>query len=293
MIVTFMRLLARMPLSWLHSAGVALGWVVYLASPVYASRMRENLARSGIYSDRADLERALRASISSTGKGVTEIAKIWFGDIGEVEDLVECKGWAVVDEAWRSGRGIIILTPHLGCFEAVALYFAQRIPMTILYSQPRLRWVEPLMIAGRSRGQARVAPANLRGVRMLYRALQHGQGVGVLPDQTPQLGEGVWEDFFGRPAYTMTLVRRLQKQTGAAVVFAVAERLPGGRGYRLEFERYAGESIDEAQLNRAIEGLIRGAPTQYLWSYNRYKVPKGVQAPGQVTSDERRVTSDE
>jgi KDO2-lipid IV(A) lauroyltransferase len=77
----------------------------------------------------------------------------------------------------------------------------------------------------------------------------------------------------------MTLVRRLQKQTGAAVVFVSAERLAGGKGYRLHFDRFAGDAIDERQLNRAVEDLIRRCPTQYLWSYNRYKVPAGAQKP--------------
>ena len=93
------------------------------------------------------------------------------------------------------------------------------------------------------------------------------------------MGEGTWADFFGRPAYTMTLVRRLQKQTGAAVILLYAERLPKGRGYRLHLEPYHGGELDERELNLAVERLIRCCPTQYLWSYNRYKVPVGVQPP--------------
>jgi KDO2-lipid IV(A) lauroyltransferase len=116
-------------------------------------------------------------------------------------------------------------------------------------------------------------------VRLLYKALQRGEAVGLLPDQAPQTGEGAWADFFGRPAYTMTLVKRLQKQTGAAVIFAFAERLPESQGFVLHFERYGGAEIDEHDLNRAVENLIRRKPTQYLWSYNRYKVPKGVSPP--------------
>jgi Kdo2-lipid IVA lauroyltransferase/acyltransferase len=135
------------------------------------------------------------------------------------------------------------------------------------------------MVRGRSRGKARVAPANLKGVRTLYKALKRGEAIGLLPDQAPQMGEGAWAGFFGRPAYTMTLVRRLTKQTGAAVVFAFAERLPSGKGYVLHFERYAGEDLDEHEMNRAVEALIRRCPTQYLWSYNRHKVPAGVPAP--------------
>ena len=278
MIVLF-RLLARLPLSWLHKAGAAVGWIVYLASPVYASRMRKNLAASRIFADRAALKRALRQCIAETGKGAAETVKIWFADLDEATGLVECRTWYVVEDAQREGRGIIFLTPHLGCFEIAALYTAQRVPLTSLYRPPRQSWLEPLMVSGRSRGKARVSPANLRGVRTLYKALKNGETVGLLPDQAPQVGEGAWADFFGRPAYTMTLVRRLQKQTGAAVVFLYAERLPKGRGYLLHFERFRGDQLDERALNREIENLIRRCPTQYLWSYNRYKVPAGVQRP--------------
>jgi KDO2-lipid IV(A) lauroyltransferase len=279
MMSSFLRLLARLPLAWLHGAGKALGWVIYLASPVYAARMRENLAASGIYADNAALKRALSECVAETGKGAVEIAKIWFGELDEVLALVECPTWGVVEEAQREGRGIIFLTPHLGCFEVSAIYTAQRVPLTALYRPPRQQWLEPLMLAGRNRGKARVSPANLRGVRTLYKALQRGEAVGLLPDQAPQVGEGAWADFFGRPAYTMTLVRRLQKQTGAAVLLAFAERLPRGRGYLLHFERYTGRELDEARLNRAVETVIRKRPTQYLWSYNRYKVPAGAEPP--------------
>ena len=274
-----LRALARLPLAWLHRAGGVVGWIVYLASPAYAARLRENLAGSGLYPEAGAFERARRQVIAETGKGVVEIVKIWFGDLDEVLGLVECRTWNVVEEGQREGRGIIFLTPHLGCFEVSAIYTAQRVPLTALYRPPRQRWLEPLMLEGRNRGKARVSPANLRGVRTLYKALQRGEAVGLLPDQAPQVGEGAWADFFGRPAYTMTLVRRLQKQTGAAVILAFAERLPKGKGYLLHFEAWRGSDFDERELNRTVEHVIRKSPTQYLWSYNRYKVPTGAEPP--------------
>jgi len=277
--VPLMRLMARLPLAWLHNAGAALGWLVYLSSPVYASRMRENLVASGIYAEPDAQEKALRRCVSETGKGVLETTKVWFGDLDRVLALVECSTSHVIEEARASGRGIVFLTPHLGCFEICAIYTAQRVPLTALYRPPRQAWLEPLMIRGRSRGNVKGTPANLKGVRALYKALQRGEAVGLLPDQAPQVGEGTWAEFFGRPAYTMTLVRRLQKQTGAAVIFVFAERLPRGKGYRLHLERFSGAQLDEREMNRAVEGLVRRCPTQYLWSYNRYKVPAGAAKP--------------
>ena len=176
-------------------------------------------------------------------------------------------------EAARAvGRGILFLTPHLGCFEVSALYAATRIPITILYRPPKLKWLEPLMRAGRSRGYGRLAPTTLGGVRRLLKALHGGEAVGLLPDHVPGFGEGVWADFFGRPAYTMTLVGKLQKATGCMVILAFSRRLPKGRGFALELEMLEDDLSGPAgarRLNAAIEDLIRRCPEQYLWSYNR------------------------
>ena len=278
MLIALFRLLARLPLPWLHRAGSALGWLVYRLSPTYASRLRENLYASGVCAGAA-CAALLRRAVAETGKGVTELIAVWFGSDDKVSRLVRCETWNVVEEARRGGKGLIFLTPHLGCFEISALYGAQRLPITVLYRPPKLRWIEPLMVAGRSRWQSTVAPATLKGVRMLYKALQRGEAVGLLPDQAPGVGEGVWAEFFGRPAYTMTLVTRLQKTTGAAVIMAFAERLPRGAGYHLHLQAVPTDNLDETTLNRAIENLVRTCPAQYLWGYNRYKVPAGAEPP--------------
>jgi KDO2-lipid IV(A) lauroyltransferase len=288
MLVAGFRLLARLPLSWLHRAGAALGWLTYWSSPSYAARLRENLHSSGVCGGAARCAGVLRAAVAEAGKSVTELVAVWFGEDDKVARLVvECERWDIVENARARGNGVIFLTPHLGCFEVSALYGAQRMPLTVLYRPPKLGWIEPLMIAGRSRWQAVVAPANLRGVRMLYKALSRGEAVGLLPDQAPGVGEGVWADFFGRPAYTMTLVTRLQRASGAAVIMAFAERLAAGLGYRLHLEELPAQDLDEAALNRAVEAQVRRCPEQYLWSYNRYKTPAGAEPPpvkAQVTS---------
>src|ERR1700759_1709752 len=133
----FLRLLGRLPLAWLHALGTVLGWIVYLSSPVYAARMRENLTQSGIYTDPRALEGALRECVSQTGRAIAETPKVWFDDEASVAALVRCETWHVVEKALAEGRGIIFLTPHLGCFEISAMYTAQRVPLTVLYRPPK------------------------------------------------------------------------------------------------------------------------------------------------------------
>ena len=172
------------------------------------------------------------------------------------------------------GRAVLFLTPHMGSFEAAAQFAAAHVPITFLYRPPKMRWLDPLMRAGRSRGGSRLAPTDLKGVKQLFLALRRGEAVGFLPDQVPGRGEGAWAEFFGRPAYTMTLAMRLAERDNVACYLACARRLPRGQGYAIEVRpmpaALPGET-PERRLNRGIESLIRECPEQYLWSYNRYK----------------------
>lgn len=286
MLIGLLRQLARLPLSWIHAIGGTLGWIVYLLSPDYASRLRANLQRSRLWRDEADYRRLLRENIAASGKAGTELIPVWFRPIDAAARLVvRAEPVALVEEAERRGRGVIYLTPHLGCFDAAALWFAHRRPITVLYRQPRKPYLQPFIDAGRGRGCVQLAPANLGGVRLLLKALKRGDTVGILPDQVPANGEGIWADFFGRPAYTMTLVGKLVQATGAAIVLFVAVRLEGGQGYAMHFERFDGDcaGVDGVrEMNAAIERMIAIAPSQYLWSYNRYKIPSGVTPPAGV-----------
>ncbi len=279
------RFLALLPLRVLHGMGALLGQLVYVFSPKYAARTRDNLRQANIASDQAHYQKILSAAIAETGKSMAELPWIWRRPYAEATSKVlECIGLEHISAAHANGKGIIFLTPHLGCFEISALYAAQRMPITVLYRPPKLIWLEAVMRKGRERGQARLAKADISGVRLLYKALKRGEAIGLLPDQVPSQGEGEWANFFARPAYTMTLIGRLAEASGATVLLASAERQARGRGYVI---RVASLPLDFSQpitqqVNHALEQVIRACPTQYLWSYNRYKVPRGVLPPESV-----------
>jgi len=276
---------ACLPLGLLHAMGTVLGWLIFLVSRSYARRMRENLQASGLCADPRECRKLLHQSIAESGKSVAELPAIWLRPQRRVLELVrECHGWEHVEAARQQGHGIILLSPHMGCFEIAGVYSGAHLPLTVLYRPPRMQSLEPLMLEGRTKGNVRLATTDIKGVRALARALKGGEVAGILPDQVPGNGEGVWADFFGRPAYTMTLVGRLAETSGASVLLTFAERLPRGRGYRLWYEPLpVALTRDKAQsataLNAAIEALIRKCPAQYLWSYNRYKAPRGSEKP--------------
>jgi KDO2-lipid IV(A) lauroyltransferase len=276
MLVTLFRLLSRLPLPVLHTLGAALGWAVYMASPSYRRRLRENIARAGY-------RQHLGSAISAAGKSILELPFIWCADQDRVLATAEIDNWPLVQDAIDAGRGLVMLTPHLGCFELIAQVVAQHIPFTVLYRPPRKDSLKPLMEGARSRHNLILAPANLTGVRSLLKTLKRGGIIGLLPDQVPQNGEGVWADFFGKPAYTMTLSAKMKQMSGAPMLLCYAERKAGGAGYLVRFvpfEEELGETSAEqaTAINRAMEKVIARCPEQYFWSYNRYKVPPGVEA---------------
>jgi len=280
-----LKLLARLPLPVLHGLGIALGWLIYWAPGRHSARLRSNVFDSGLCAPGADCRRLLRRAIGESGKAVVELIAVWLRPYDDVLKLVRgTRGWEHIDAARDAGQGVIVIAPHIGCFEMINLYYAARHPFTAMYKPPRKSFLDQLMLAGRQRGQATLVPTDLSGVRALLAALKRHEGIGILPDQVATGGDGVWAPFLGRPAYTPTLVASLQRKTGAAAFFVAAERLPWGRGYHLHVTPL-GETLPEdkaaaaLRINQGVEDVVRCFPAQYLWSYNRHKRPGGVPHP--------------
>ncbi|HZW11791.1 MAG TPA: lysophospholipid acyltransferase family protein [Noviherbaspirillum sp.] len=277
MLVTLFRLLSHLPLPVLHAMGVTLGWLVYLASPSYRRRLKENIRRAGFGSYR-------NAAIREAGKNILELPFIWCASPERVLATTRVENWELVQSVLEAKRGVILLTPHLGCFEIAAQVVASKTPITVMYRPPRKAALKPLIEGARARGELRLAPANLSGVRTLLKTLRSGVPIGILPDQVPQDGEGVWAEFFGKPAYTMTLPGKMHQMSGAPIILTYAERLPFGKGYLVRFVPFEHvlEGTPEQQaraINAAMEQLIAHCPAQYFWSYHRYKTPPGVTRP--------------
>jgi KDO2-lipid IV(A) lauroyltransferase len=280
MLVLLFRLLSTLPLPALHALGTALGWLVYGLAPSYRRRLRGNMEAAGYRAQ-------LGAAIAESGKSIVELPFVWCARPERVARHATDENWDYVQAKLDAGRGIVFLTPHLGCFEMCAQQIALRTALTVMYRPPKKAALKPLIEGARARHNLHLAPANLSGVRILAKTLKKGQPIGLLPDQVPQEGEGVWAEFFGRTAYTMTLPAKLAQLGNADIILVYAERLPGGRGFVVRFVPFDGELTGSAAeqaraINLAMEQLIDRCPAQYFWSYNRYKQPDGVELPAEV-----------
>lgn len=273
--------LARRPLATQSRLGGALGRLMLLSGGM-RNRLRTYLAQAG-YGGRITLTQAA----AGIGRMAVETAGLWrTPDAVVLARLKVVDGWDAVLAAHEAKRGVIFLTPHMATFEIASLFIGSQMPLTVMFRPPRVAWAGPMMRAGRDRMQIKSEPAEMSGIRAMLKALRRGDAIGLLPDQVPDPGkggEGVWAPFFGRPAYTMTLVQKLAKTTGALVVMVGCVRLRDAAGYRIVFTPLAPFSDDvvtaAGELNAAVEAAIAIAPEQFLWSYNRYKAHAGAGAP--------------
>ena len=275
------RFLSAWPLWALHALGWLGGWLTFVLSPRYRARLISHAAQASLTAEQT------RRSVGEAGKMLAEIPRLWLGR----PVPIQWQGDAAIEQAQAQGRGLLLMTPHMGCFEIIAQAYAERFgaqhPITVLFRPARQPWLRDWVAHARVRPHLHTAPTNLSGVKQLIKALKAGQTVGLLPDQVPPDGQGVWAPYFGRSAYTMTLSARLAHSAQARPVLLWGERLPGGRGFvvhvhsvglpgGVDLSTVAHEAA--AQINSAMEALVLQRPDQYLWSYARYKTPRGATA---------------
>ena len=283
-------LISCIPLETLRCIAAWIGKMMYRFAPKYRERIKENLHRAGIYSEALAREVAEQQAIQGVeapwvwGRGRQKILQMTRGDN---------KSIALIDQAIKSARPIIFLTPHIGCYEVAPMWVAEhwlkgsKRQFAVLYRIPRKAYLRSIVGQGRISENIVPASADLKGVRQIIRIMKDGGITGILPDQVPSNGEGVWVDFFGEPAYTMTFPMRLAKQFNAQVIVARALREKGGWCIYCEpfdYQVTGDLQKDTAVMNQKLAETILKSPHQYLWSYNRYKCPSGVTKP---TRDEK------
>jgi len=224
----------------------------------------------------------MRRSLRETGKGITEIGLLWQRPRQGLDRIAGQEGTDSFREAVDAGRPVVILVPHLGCWEVLNFWLSANVHFHAMFNPSNLPALDDLIRRGREHFGGTLHPATARGVVGLVRALKGGATTAILPDQVPDRRSGRFARFFGHPALSGTLGSKLIQQSGAQVFMATALRLPGAQGYRICFREPDPDIYSEnlnaslAALNRSVEALVREAPEQYLWSYRRFRrVPPG------------------
>lgn len=274
----FLQLLGLLPLRWAHRLGAASGWLARTLPHSYRRVVEKNLDICLPELRGEARERFCSRAYAEMGKTLWELGVAWTWPSPKLLRKVrEVSGESGLKQALTRGKGVILAAPHLGSWEVLGAYLATHYVMTSMYRPSRIPALDNMIRASRQRLGATLVPTNNQGIKQQIQALKRNELVAILPDQDPRNDGNVFAPFFGLQASTPTLLPRLARKTGAAVIFAFAERLPRGEGYHLHFaeaptEIYADDPLIAATaLNRGIEACIRAIPEQYQWTYKRFK----------------------
>ena len=280
MLAFIIKSLGRLSLKNIQRLGVFLGMLAYVGSKRYRQLLNEHLLNAAkLYGFRPEPWLAAK----NAGLMLSDSLWIW-NNHQKALSMTRVNDWELVESALQEGKGLLLLTPHIGAFEIIPRILALHFPATILYKPAKQPWLNELIEEGRAHPNMNFVPANMQGVRHIARALQKNEVVAMLPDQVPGVGDGIWAKFFGKFAYTVVLPAKIARRNNVPTLFMTAKRLGRGEGWEINIHRMAEHFSDEAleaatQLNRELEKVITSNPHQYLWGYNRYKHPAGAELP--------------
>lgn len=282
-----LRVFGLLPLPVLYALGSAMGQILWWRRHA-RERVHTEVNMRIVHPELGDAARdvLVHRCLVETGRAVAEMAAVWGRGAERALELVrDVQGLEHLQAALQSRRGLIIAAPHLGCWELLNYWLGARTEIAVLYAPPRNPEWEALLVRARGKLAAQHLRADAAGVRALYKRVAAGGVIGILPDQQPKRGEGQFAPFFGLDANTMVLLPRIAQRTGATVLFAFAERLPRGAGFRIRILP-APEGIADGDLrvactalNRGVEQCVELAFAQYQWTYKRWAERPDPDAP--------------
>ena len=281
-----LRLLGTLPFAINRAIATAVGTLLACLPTQALKVSKTNLALCYPTLTEKERNRLARQSLIESIKNTFEIALFWRHPAQGLKQVVAVDGDAPLRQAVLDGKPIMILAPHLGCWEVLNFWLATEFGLHAMFAPSGLPEVDDLVRSGREHFGSTMYPTTARGVAGLVRAMKKGALTAILPDQVPDRRSGRHAPFYGQPAYTGTLSCKLIRQTGAVTFMALAPRPPGTQGYEIRVRpadpAVKDDDLDTAltAMNRSIEQLINESPSQYLWSYKRFRrPPAGVNTP--------------
>jgi len=268
-------LLHRLPLGWLAVLGRVLGAALYVMAAERRRVVQTNLKLCFPELDDEQRKALARRHFAAFGRSLLEHGILWWGSRERVLQLVRVEGV----EHWQAvrDRPVIWLVPHFVGLDMGAIRLTAEHPFVAMYSRQK----NPAFDAVLYHGRTRLGPAQMisrqEGLRPIARAMKTGLPFYYLPDMDFGERDSIFVPFFGVPAATITGLARIAALTGAVVVPAVTEQLPGNEGYRLRFHpAWSGfpsgdVAADTRRMNAFIEEQVRLMPEQYYWVHKRFK----------------------
>lgn len=274
-------LLSKLPYPIIRSFGKFIGRKTLLKSKGSGRRIRENLLLTGLATPENVEEMAVKVA-ESFGRGIVDMVLLSWAHNNKrllrmVQETQSFKDF--VAKAKQLKRPIMFLIPHLGSFElpSKTTSLNHGIEYDILYKPSKNKLLNYIMLRGRSDSGITMHGTTRKGLLGYIKALKDGHNVVILPDSVAgENSAGAWVKFFGQDAYATTLAAKLMLSENTLNLMVSCIQTDNG------FEMLAKELIPSKdneeevtqEIYNYIEEMVRYAPEQYFWSYDRFRSRK-------------------
>ncbi len=283
-LIQFLTLLARLPRRagrWLFAC------LLEAASWLFRRDRKRAIDNLGIAFPEADLmiRRAMsRAMFRALGRNVFEFLSLQWARPEELAERIErVEGLERIVDAFALGRGMIVVTGHIGCWELMVAYFVtQGYPVSAVARRMKVSRLNDRLVQMRAAFGVKTLDRE-SSPRKMIEVLRRGEVLGVVIDQHTSVA-GAWVPFFGRPAHTPTAVAKIALITGAPILpMAIYLGRNGRHVVRVRpailppqrpADRDAATVELTARYSEAIEQLIRYDPKQWVWFHHRWREPE-------------------
>jgi Kdo2-lipid IVA lauroyltransferase/acyltransferase len=283
------KLISYFPLSIIQAIGWFFGVLIFYCGKKIRNRVIDSLLKTKL-ADPTNVKQIALYSLKEFGKTLSESLFVaWHHPKADTaESFMEESNLDLLYDAVQNGKRIVCLTPHIGNFELALKYTAYFIKhkFTILYKPSKNKWMNELMLEGRTEDNITPVPTTKRGIVTLMRALNNREIVGILPDNVASQGDGVWVKFFDQDVFATTLSAKLILQEDVVSFVIISKRLKNGK-FSIKCIPYKpttttdkdsalyAESVIQVvrDIYTILEDEVRDNVAQYYWGYNRFRVP--------------------
>ena len=273
------RFVARLPRKMALSIGVFIATVVFEFSRHERDCAYKHLAQSLEINDSLVVQRLARRIFQNMGKNLMEFMQFPRMSPQKLHQFVTFEGKAHLDRALAQGRGAIILTAHFGNWELLAASIvANGYALNPITRQLRSKRLDAIIRTYREKAGYSGIDRD-KSVRAALRCLKRNELIGILADVDTRVN-GLFVDFFGRPAYTPYSPVAIALKTGAAILPTFIIRQPDDSHRAIVEAPLTLEQSEDRQhdlvvntqrFTKVIESYIRRYPEQWIWIHERWK----------------------